>query len=796
MPYNPTERRLQLLALGYTVIPNIAKIPAVKGWNTPDFVSRELTGPRADIERWVLRWPAAETTGICLYDVVVIDADIDDPLVETFMGAVDNIAPEVYRYAPMRFGKGPHKRALFCRLAPGEEAFRRLASHRYEAEGHAVEVFGGALIKGKCSRQFGVYGPHSYNEDGSVAAEYSWDPHGSALHEVRRDQLPVITKQQCLAICDAFDDIASGSGWARQAGVSDPASETQRIYDIDEATTRFEMLSGEVLSYDELEQGMRCSASFFDGIPHSTKDRCHVGYSPLHDCVIVNDYDGPTTHYPKRFAPVDPSEMAAQLKAVLPPPPEPPEPETSADLETKAEWLVQTRGYLEAEDRVVELYATSLDCRTTPTAFGRRYRHWHREIPSRSAVKKYAYATDLWEMTAARINLAGVQMRPDQPYPLYEENGRTFKNTYRRPVHAAGGNVAAFEAFMERFLPDPVERGWLLDWMAHKQARPDIPGTAVVFVADTLEGVREGTFGTGRGLMGRIVRKLYGEQYTRAQSFAVVSGASGQSDFNDWLHGSVLVTIDEAQTSPTAYRRGERNATYEVLKELVDPAPKLHRFTGKHRQAFDGMSYCSLWIATNHANAMSIPANDRRFTILRNGRAITPDEAVEIDRWMSDPANIGALSQMLAARDLSGFNMMAPLVTGGKDEMAELAKSDVEEALIDLMNDPERGLAFTKAHIEMVVELNFSGQGAFWRGEFKAAWHAYCVAPKTPSGGYRVTRMNGRRHKVFCFRTNKARVDAMPEAAIRREVAKWGGVTPEPGDISIVGDRGENEGDQ
>jgi hypothetical protein len=74
--------------------------------------------------------------------------------------------------------------------------------------------------------------------------------------------------------------------------------------------------------------------------------------------------------------------------------------------------------------------------------------------------------------------------------------------------------------------------------------------------------------------------------------------------------------------------------------------------------AFDGMSYCSLWIATNHANAMSIPANDRRFTILRNGRAITPDEAVEIDRWMSDPANIGALSQMLAARDLSGFNMM------------------------------------------------------------------------------------------------------------------------------------------
>jgi hypothetical protein len=322
--------------------------------------------------------------------------------------------------------------------------------------------------------------------------------------------------------------------------------------------------------------------------------------------------------------------------------------------------------------------------------------------------------------------------------------------------------------------------------MAHKQARPDIPGTAVVFVADTLEGVREGTFGTGRGLMGRIARKLYGEQYTRSQSFAVVSGASGQSDFNDWLHGSVLVTIDEAQTSPTAYRRGERNATYEVLKELVDPAPKLHRFHGKNRQAFDGMSYASIWVATNHANAVSIPEHDRRFTVLRNGRPITPNEVDDITRWMDDPANIGALSQALEARDLTGFNMFLPLVTAGKTEMAELARSDVEELLRDLMEDPDRGLAFTRGHIEAVAEHAFSG--AQWRGEFAAAWHAYCVGPRTQTGDYRKIRIHGQRKKVFCFRTRKAEVDRLPEAAIRREVAKWGGVTLDAGDISIVGD--------
>ena len=134
-----------------------------------------------------------------------------------------------------------------------------------------------------------------------------------------------------------------------------------------------------------------------------------------------------------------------------------------------------------------------------------------------------------------------------------------------------------------------------------------------------------------------------------------------------------------------------------MLKELVDPAPKLHRFHGKNRQAFDGMSYASIWVATNHANAVSIPAHDRRFTVLRNGRAITPAEAMAIVALDGRPSAISrALARPLAARDLTGFDMIAPLATAGKDEMAELARSDVEELLRDLMEDPDRGLAFTR----------------------------------------------------------------------------------------------------
>jgi hypothetical protein len=108
--------------------------------------------------------------------------------------------------------------------------------------------------------------------------------------------------------------------------------------------------------------------------------------------------------------------------------------------------------------------------------------------------------------------------------------------------------------------------------------------------------------------------------------------------------------------------------------------------------------------------------------------------------------------------------------------MAELARSDVEEMLRDLMADPSRGLAFTKEHIESLIEHNHNGSGQYWRGEFKAAWHVYCVGLKLPGGGPRRIAVHGTQRKLFTFRDRRKRVEHLPAAALRREVSKWGGV--------------------
>lgn len=834
-----SEIRKQLLRNGYSPLPGLDKQCKLKGWSG-DFLRNEkerLGSLEAAIETWDDRFPKRLTTNVLVRDgLVVIDGDIDDrELMAQLKTLLKTIVPEVYAFAPMRYGSGTHKAAWFCRLDDGEEPFARRGTHKFvrpealaafradETERppyHHCEIFGGELSsKGKAVRQFGVYGPHTVASGDKPEILYRWDTEGDELAAVPLSELPVITGAQVWDILRRFEAIAGASGWEQlpKSGGED-AIEGGVLLDIDREKTLFETAEHEWIDYAEVErrvaigEDVRLWATFIPGEQKLTEspDRCQAMLSDKYHCVMIYDHKLRNTHLPSD-AKSDPSQhtvttLMRTLEERLPPsearepsepeevPSEPPEPEYQASMADKVTWLLETYGYFMSEDTIVRIWDTSLDCRSKPSAFTRRFAAWY-ELQEKGRTVVEVRATDLWEKMPIRRHLAGVRMRPDMGFPMYSEGGQLFKNSYRRPVHGhCGGDVGPFLRFMERFLPARVEREWLYKWLAHKQARPDVPGTAVVFVADATEGIREGIFGTGRGLLFRIVRKLYGEAYTRAQSFSILEGSNGQSVFNDWLHGSVLITVDESKSSATSYRRGERSATYEVLKDLVDPSPKLFNFKGKYRQAFDGMSYASFMIASNHADALAIPAEDRRFTVLRNGRKMTPEEAREIDAWMEQPANIAALSRWLATQSLAGFQMREPLVTEAKGDMADMALSDVDELLRDFMADETLGKVFTKKHFEVTVARHFNASNTYWVGELKAAWSRYCVGLRDEIGAPRRVKSEGTRRKLFCFRSNLTEVNAMPQAAVRREAGKWGHVDGLKDPLHGLRDVGSTEG--
>ena len=230
-----TTRRLQLLALGYNVIPTYGKQALCHGWNTPAFAKKELTPAR--IPSWERRFSRLVSTGVRIENGLrAIDVDVDDgPIVEALLDYVAKIAPDVHARAPTRYGGGEHKLTLFVQTPPGDPAFATFQSHKYRRPGdppednHTVELFGGGPARnGNCAKHCGVYGPHSYRDDGSIAREYCWAEGVPALHEVRLADLPTMTREQMLEVAGEFERLAEAAGWTRIVGVDAGASWRQR----------------------------------------------------------------------------------------------------------------------------------------------------------------------------------------------------------------------------------------------------------------------------------------------------------------------------------------------------------------------------------------------------------------------------------------------------------------------------------------------------------------------------------------------------------------------------------------
>ena len=221
MTYDVSAVRNQLVTAGYRILHNRGKVPVIDQYNVPAKVEALLKPRKGSVgDSFARRFPQATSTGLLICDgLVVLDIDVDDEvMVRNALGEIDQIAPEVGDRAPTRYGGGEHKIALFCRL--NGEPFRRLATHRYSKPGvdgdHMIEVLGGKLTaSGNYSRQFGIYGPHSFDDAGNVICTYDWDESRPALHTVRLVDLPMISVSQINAILQRFEQMAEAAGWKR-----------------------------------------------------------------------------------------------------------------------------------------------------------------------------------------------------------------------------------------------------------------------------------------------------------------------------------------------------------------------------------------------------------------------------------------------------------------------------------------------------------------------------------------------------------------------------------------------------
>lgn len=776
----PSDIRLRLLENGYVCIPNVGKTTYLKGWPTLQ-VAPEL------IAQWARKHSRWQDTGIRVQDgLAVIDFDIDnEEMMNEIARRAEEAKPGLAR-SLVRYGKG-YKEAWFVRTS---EAFGRIHTRRWLAPGadldkdgtHVVEIFGGAS-----PRQFGSWGAHTREPDGSIKIAYEWAEGGSPL-DTRLDQLPEFDKADFFLIVDIAEHVLTEAGWTYVVKTQKGESEATRVYDLVEDML-FETNQGEVdvpfaaLRERAGEEGLRVSASFIEpGRGHSLT-RCLVGRGHSGD-LFIWDSATDVTHHAADREPVKSIQADIDMKAVA---------ERLRKLAEHASDAKQRRlTRIRPDDdydsalgkalnsyafcpyqilQVVPFWAEGVSEGMTKDAFRSLLDPNGKVTVNENGTEKRHNPADAWRMSKERVTVRGLRLRPEMPRPLYEEAGEKWINIYSPHVHpATGGDARWGQELLEQVLPDPVERLWFTRWLAYKFRNPGVPGPAVVLVA------RE--HGTGRGTLATLIKLLFGSRYVKPLDFKTFTGKTYQSQYNTWMAESLFVTVNESVEADGGSVFATKRDTYERLKELIEPRAELRHFVRHGLPPFTAYSYATFLIATNHIDALPLPAGDRRIWVGTCGEPREQEFWDEVNRWLDSGENIGAFSRWLEEIDLAGYSpYLPPPMTAGKRLMTEMSLSPIDGLLADAFERmpgevllPDQVIAAMRVlQPETGVELPHQWE-QIARRQMQSKLHRIGVK----DGPGWVVKIDAKKHPTYARSPAAARKWASPDLNVRHEALKNG----------------------
>lgn len=673
-----TELRLQLYRNGYTPLANRQKMCLLKGWSTID-VTPDLIQSKA----WARNGTFLDT-GLRCGDIIALDFDIDDAdLLNSFLD--EAVEKGVIDESPfVRIGKPPRELWVY---RTKDKIGKRTTGHflppgdTENHSGYAVEVLG----KG-C--QFAAFGQRDEQH------AYHWPDHSPLDHEYMA--LPEITLQQVEALVALATEFFERNGLERHSPGGGTDHGYTHVYDLEPDMLFEGQEIGQVTAAELTEillanpdEVIRLKADTFR--PTSGSWACMASLAG--GVLCVSDHGTYTSHFPveadvQRAATALGELLAQRMKERAPEPSTEPVPTRAFEnLNPRAEFDVNLARALNRyalavdENLIYDLMRLNAPGQKVD-AFRNVMNKYYKSEQGKLGGEKVTRLADMFMQHADRIDVSTAAMRPDMPAPIFEEYGDRHINTYRPPVHnATGGDASIGMAFLDRLLPVPMERKYFLQWLSYKYQNPATRGPAIVMVA-------QDTYGTGRGSLMQLIMSMFAPGLVNQIDFQTLSGATYQSQYNEWLADNLIVVVNEAQeTKQTVSKWQARSNAYERLKEIVEPGTTTTTIMRKGAKNGPARSFCSIMVMTNHLDSVVIPTNDRRLAVLENGTSMPQAYWDLFHAWKSDPANVAAFVRELLKIDISDYSpFAAPPMTAAKADMVEAGTSEIDRLMAEVMS--------------------------------------------------------------------------------------------------------------
>jgi hypothetical protein len=287
------------------------------------------------------------------------------------------------------------------------------------------------------------------------------------------------------------------------------------------------------------------------------------------------------------------------------------------------------------------------------------------------AVKK-ASAAPVWLKWPMRRAVDKLSYRPGEER-FVEQDGLLYLNQWKGwGVKPVKGNVKPFLNLVDYLFTDAEKEAkeWFLNWCAYPIQYPGTKLFSAVIVHGRMTG-------TGKTLAGYTLAKIYGQNFVKIKS----------KDLMDtwWAENRQFVLGDEISGS-------DKRAESDMMKAMI--TQEEININIKYIPQFSIPDCVNYYLTSNHADALFIEDEDRRYFVHEVTQAPLPEEFyLAYDKWLKKDGGAAALMQWMLDRDVSKFNPKAPaLKTAARERMIMSGKSDLALWVKELKEAPESKL--------------------------------------------------------------------------------------------------------
>jgi hypothetical protein len=369
----------------------------------------------------------------------------------------------------------------------------------------------------------------------------------------------------------------------------------------------------------------------------------------------------------------------------------------------------------------------------------------------------------LWLESPYRQDVHGVVHNPGDT--LFVEDGK-YKtislNTYRPPAWGEGNfdnkHVKKFNDYLDYIIPDETERLYFLDWVTSKMQNPLFRGTGIVMVTPA--------YGVGRNTLAGMISELVGRHNAVEVSFDDLLGAT---DYNYWELAQIVIVAEAKESTDYMTSKGPHKA-YETLKQRVDTTNNYTTVNIKHVAQRTVHVCTSYMILTQHTDAIAIPEDDRRLSVISN--PLSPESPAfftKVNAWLRAKDENGdaewakSVYRWLMTREVKDPDrLMLPLNNAGKRAMINEGQalpaqvcSAISRHLIS------QGLyALSQHQFRAIMDMTLAGLN--YNREHRATFYRNSYNDVSVISNM-VVRLNGRTSRVRVFKPAITSHDLTPE---------------------------------